>query len=197
MTFGCNPQINFYHVIRSSKLVIFGLKAFRHCVSYKRNSSYSFNQIFLKLCRSFCQGLKMCMMFGCNPQISFYHVIRSSNLVIFGLKAFRHCVSYKRNSSYSFNQIFLKHCRSFCQGLKMCMIFGCNPQINFYHVIRSSNLVIFGLKAFRHCVSYKRNSSYSFNQIFLKHYRCFFQGLKICLSLAVILKLIFVTFFGV
>ena len=26
---------------------------------------------------------------------------------------------------------FFKLCRCFCQGLKMCMTFGCNPQINF------------------------------------------------------------------
>ena len=43
----------------------------------------------------------------------------------------------------------------------MCMAFGYNPQIDFCHFFRNSNLVIFGLKAFRHCVSCERKSSYS------------------------------------
>ena len=38
------------------------------------NSSNSFILIyFAKLCRCFCQGLKMCMWFGYNSQINFYH----------------------------------------------------------------------------------------------------------------------------
>ena len=32
-----------------------------------------------------CQGLKMCMKFGCNPQIIICHFICSLNLVIFWL----------------------------------------------------------------------------------------------------------------
>ena len=65
LTFGCNPQINV--------CVIFGLKAFIHWVSCERNSSYNFSRIFLflKLCRCYCRGLKMCMTFGCNPGIDF------------------------------------------------------------------------------------------------------------------------------
>ena len=51
-------------------------------------------------------------------------------------------VLYERNSSYNFIPILLKLYRCFCQGLKMCMTFGYNPQINFCH---SLNLVIFGL----------------------------------------------------
>ena len=72
----------------------------------------------------------MCMMFGCNPQIILL-LFCSSDLVILGLKALRHWVSCKRNSSYSLNQIFLELCRCFCQDLKMCMTFGSYPQINF------------------------------------------------------------------
>ena len=34
--------------------------------SCERNYSYNFSWILLKLCRCFCQGLKMCMSFGCN-----------------------------------------------------------------------------------------------------------------------------------
>ena len=51
----------------------------------------------------------------------------------------------ERNSSYNFIPIILKHYRCFCQGLKMCMTFEYNPQINFCHFFHSLNLVIFGL----------------------------------------------------
>ena len=40
----------------------------------------------------FCHGLKTCLMFSCNPQIIFCHFFHGSNLVILGLKAFRHWV---------------------------------------------------------------------------------------------------------
>ena len=49
----------------------------------------------------------------------------------------------ERNSSYNFIRILLKLYRCFCQGLKMCMTFGYNPQINFSQFFHSLNLVIF------------------------------------------------------
>ena len=49
----------------------------------------------------------------------------------------------ERNSSYNFIPILLKLYRCFCQGLKMCMTFGYNPQINFCHFFHSLNLVFF------------------------------------------------------
>ena len=60
------------------------------------------------------------------------------------------CPSFKwvlceRNSSYNFIPILLKLYMCFCQGLKKCMTFGYNPQINFCHFFHSLNLVIFGL----------------------------------------------------
>ena len=76
---------------------IFGLKSYRLWNTCKRNY-YSFSWIFLKLSRCFCQGLKMCMKFGHNPQITFYPFFRCSNLVIFGLKAFIHGASCERSN---------------------------------------------------------------------------------------------------
>ena len=61
---------------------------------------------------------------------NFCHCFRSLDLVIFGLKAFRHKVSCERNPSHSLSQIFLKLCMCFCQGFKMRMVFDCNLQIN-------------------------------------------------------------------
>ena len=168
-------------------MVIYGstsTKAYRHWVSCERNY-YSFSFVLLKLYRCLCQGLKMCMMFGCNPQINFCHFSHSLNLVIFGstsTKAYRHWVSCERNY-YSFSFVLLKLYRCLCQGLKMCMMFGCNPQINFCHFSHSLNLVIFestSTKAYRHWVSCERNY-YSFSFVLLKLYRCLCQGLKMCM----------------
>ena len=159
---------------RSLDLVIFGLKAFRHWVSCECNSSYSLSRIISELCRCFYQGLKMCMTFCCNPQINFFSLIHSSDIIILVLRAFWHWVSYERESFYSFSQIFFKLYKIFlCHGLKMCMTFCCNLQINSCHFFRSSDIVSFGLKALRHWVSCECNSSYSFSQIVLKLCRCF------------------------
>ena len=97
----------------------------------------------------------MCMTFGCNPQI-----ICILDLVIFGLKAFRNWLSCERNSSCSFIRIISKVCRYLCQVLTMCMTFGCNPQIIICYFFGSSDLVIFGLKAFRHWVFCERHFSH-------------------------------------
>ena len=82
----------------------------------------------------------MCMTFGCNC-----HFFRSSDLVIFGLKARRHWVSCERNSPDPFLTL-----QVFLSSLNMCMTFGCNHPINFCHFFHNSNKVIFGLKALRH-----------------------------------------------
>ena len=47
-----------------------------------RISSYSFILILLKLHRCFGHGLKICMWFGYNPQIIFYHFFCYFNLGI-------------------------------------------------------------------------------------------------------------------
>ena len=52
-------------------------------VSCERNSSYSFVPIFLKLCMCFRHGMRMCMWFGYNCEIIFYHFFHFVNLVIF------------------------------------------------------------------------------------------------------------------
>ena len=48
-----------------------------------RISSYSFISILLKLHRCFVHGLKICIWFGYNPRIIFYHFFCKLNLVIF------------------------------------------------------------------------------------------------------------------
>ena len=48
-----------------------------------RISSYSFISILLKLHRCFVHGLKICMWFGYNHEIIFYHFFCKLNFVIF------------------------------------------------------------------------------------------------------------------
>ena len=88
------------------------------------------------------------------------------------------------NSSYSFWQILLKLYRCFKDGLKICILFFQNPEIIFYHFFRIFNLDIFRaliLQMYMEYVPCIGNSSYSFWRILLKLYRCFKDGLKICI----------------
>ena len=48
-----------------------------------RNSSYSLIPILLKLYRCCDHALKICILFGYNPQIIFCHFFHNLNLVIF------------------------------------------------------------------------------------------------------------------
>ena len=86
----CGRAFSVAHVrssVRASVLASF-CASFRPSFKWvlcERNSSYNFIPILLKLYRCFCQGLKMCMTFGYNPQINFCHFFHSLNLVIFGL----------------------------------------------------------------------------------------------------------------
>ena len=83
----------------------------------------------------------------------------------------------------------------------MCMRFGCNPQINFCHFFQSLNLVNFWLNFYQSII----DTGYLVNAtpptvlawISFKLFRRFHQGLKMCMWFAVILRLIFVTYFAV
>ena len=155
--------------VRPSVRLSVWLSVTKYC---ERNTSYRW---------CFCQGLKICMTFGCNPYTIFCYFFRSSNLLFLWLKAFRHC---ERNSSHSFSWVFLKLCRCLRQGLKMCMTFGCNPQINFCYLFTSLNIIIFAHKAYRHWVSCEPNLFHK-SQFYLdlfNTFQVFCQGLKTCLT---------------
>ena len=70
-------------------LVIFAAKVNRYKVSCVCNSSQSFMQIPLKLYRCLGHGLKLCILFGYNPQIICCLLNYKMNLVIFATKAIR------------------------------------------------------------------------------------------------------------
>ena len=103
-------------------------------------------------------------------------------------------VSCERNSSYSFLLIFLKLCRCFLHGVRMCMWFGYNCWIIFYHFFHFVNLVIFRpqcinsgylVSATPHTILYQ--SFRNFAHVFSMVWRCAY-------GLDIILELIFVTF---
>ena len=67
----------------------------------------------------------MCVTYDCNPQISYCHFFLHS-LNFSGStsnKAYRHWIACKSNP-YSVSMI----CFKCCQGLKMCIEFGCISQ---------------------------------------------------------------------
>ena len=103
-------------------------------------------------------------------------------------------VSCEHNSSYSFVPIFLKLCRCFHNGMRMCTWFGYNCKIIFYHFFLFANLVFFRpqcidslylVSATPHTVLYR--SFWNFAHVFSMVRRCAWD-------LDVILALIFVTF---
>ena len=89
------------------------------------------------------------------------------------------------NSSYSFRPILLKLYRCFKDGLKICILFFQNPEIIFYHFFPIFNLRHFSspytTDMYMEYVPCIGNSSYSFWRILLKLYKCFKDGLKICI----------------
>ena len=89
------------------------------------------------------------------------------------------------NSSHSFWPILLKLYMGFQDGLKICMRFFQNHEIIFYYFFRIFNWDIFfssnTTEVCREQVPCLLNSSHSFWPILLKLYRCFKDGLKICM----------------
>ena len=151
-------------------------------VPFVCNSSYSFMAIFLKLYRCFCHGLKICMWFRYNPQINFCHFFFILNLVIF------------QESELIVGALSVQLCQQFYvilfetlpvlwHGLKMCMWFGYNYQINFCHIFRILKLVIFASWILSECIVgiLCGQLLLQFYEIFLKLYRCFCHGLKMCM----------------
>ena len=167
-------------------------------VSCERNSSYSFLLIFLKLWRCFLHGLRMCMWFGYNCWIIFYHFFHFVNLVIFRpqcidsgylVSATPHTILYW--SFWNFVYVFAMVWR-YAYGLDIILelIF-----VTFFHFV---NFVIFWpqilwksrdsgylVSATPHTILYQ--SLWNFAHVFAMVWRCA-RGLDI------ILDLIFVTF---
>ena len=101
------------------------------CLAHPRSFEYFYCSFYAPAIRRMRKGIKRC------PCPSVRACICASVRPSFKWVLCEH------NSSYNFIPILLKLYRWFCQGLKMCMTFGYNPQINFCHFFHSLNLVIF------------------------------------------------------
>ena len=88
----------------------------------------------------------------------------SLNLVIFGLKhIYTGCLVNLTPPTIlprSFLNVSVVSVKFFMHDI------GCKPQMQFCHIIQRLNLNSFSTKAYRHWVSYERNSSYNFTWIF-------------------------------
>ena len=115
----------------------FSTSVYRQWEPCEGNSSHNFIPIFLKFCTCFLHGLKMCIWFGYNPCINFYHFFHFVNFVIFWPQILWKCIDSGYLVSAAllriFILIFLKPCTCFLHGLEMYMWFGYNPWINFCH----------------------------------------------------------------
>ena len=77
------------------------MKVNGHWVFCVRNFSYSFIPILLKLYRCLDHALKICMLFGYNPQVNFGHIFYNLNLVVFRTFTLRMCMWF----GYTYSQI--------------------------------------------------------------------------------------------
>ena len=191
MVWRYNPCINvccFFHFANCYFLTSDSMKMLWQWVPCERISSYNFIPTFLKLCKCFLHGLKMCMWFGYNPCINVCHFFHFVNFVIFWpqiLWKSREWVPCERNSSYNFIPVFMKLCTCFCHGMEMCMWFGYNPWINFCHFFHFVNFVIFWPQILWKYIDsgYLVNATpYTISRLSLCNFaHLFCHGLKMCM----------------
>ena len=166
-------------------------------VSCERNSSYSFLLIFLKLCRCFLHDVRMCMWFGYNCWIIFYHFFHFVNLVIFRpqcidsgylVSATPHTILYQ--SFWNFEHVF--------SNMKMCIWFGYNPCIYFFYFFHFANFVIFWPQILWKCCDSGYLVSTTPHTILYWSFWNFVHGFstvwRCAYGLDIILEIIFVTF---
>ena len=80
---GLDIIVRLFFITFSTLWTYFSTSVYRQWVPCERNSSYNFIPIFLKLCKCFLHGLRMCMWFGYNPCVKFCYFFHFANFVIF------------------------------------------------------------------------------------------------------------------
>ena len=154
----------------------------RQWVPCERNSSYNFIPIFLKPCTCFLHDPKMCMWFGYNPCINFYHFFHIADFVISWPQILWKCTDSGYLVSANFIPIFLKLCTCFCHGLEMSVWFEYNPAVNFFHFV---NFVIFWPQILWKCIDSEYHLSatpYTTSSLSLFNFaHLFVHGLKMCM----------------
>ena len=166
--FGCNPQISFLFIFLQFGLSHFlGLtsaEAYRHWVSREPNFSYNFTGIFLKVCKFFRQGLKMCILrFNNSAQIIlcyFFKSIFSST----STKAYIHWVSCHCNSSYCFSLMVFEILQFFVKILHDISCKSSDYVLSLFLQFKHSHFFARPLPKYRHWVSCERNSFYNFSK---------------------------------
>ena len=98
--------------------------------------------IVLKVYRCLGHGLKVCMLFGYNPQIIFCHFFTTwtSN---FSSQSEKVLDIMCKQLLLQFMLIILKLYMWLSRGLKMCIWFGYNPKIIFSYCFHEFSLVVF------------------------------------------------------
>ena len=131
----------------------------------------------------------MCMWFFQNPEIIFYHFFRIFNLDIFWVLILQKSIGSRYLVPLTPPTVFGRSFWNFTWAFRMAWRYACgffqNPEIIFDHFFRIFNLDIFlssnTTEVYREQVPCPLNSSHSFWPILLNLYRCFKNGLKMCM----------------
>ena len=165
------------------------MKVYRQWVPCKRNSSYNFIPIFLKLCTCFRHGLEMCIWFGYNPWINFCPFFHFANFVIswpqilwkcidsgYLVSATPHTILYR--SFWNFAHVFAMVWRCAC-GLDIILDLIFCP---FYYFV---NFVIFWPQILWKCIDsgyHVSTTPYTASCLSLFNFaHLFVHGLKMCM----------------
>ena len=145
-------KLFFYHFFHKLNLVIF-LACFYYQREYIVGTLCA--QLLLQFYANSFETLQMffvmvwryALWFGHSPQIIFCHFFHKLNLVIFSAFLLSKWIDSGHlvcaTPPTVLCQFLSKLHRCFGHGLKICMWFGYNPQIYFYHFFRKLNLAIF------------------------------------------------------
>ena len=109
----------------------------------------SFSRAFLKLCMCFIKVWRCAWRLAVILRLILSLFVRSLNLVIVGLKTYRHWIFCEHSYSYIYTWIFWNAAGVFVKVWKCACFLSAYPQINFCHFICSFNLAQLLLKAYR------------------------------------------------
>ena len=110
----------------------FSTSVYRQWVPHEHNSSYSFIQIFLKLCTCFFHGLEMCMWFGCNAWINSCHFFHFVNFVIFWPQILWKCIDSGYLVSATPHTIFYQSFWNFAHVFSMVWRYACDSYMWYF-----------------------------------------------------------------
>ena len=165
-------------------------EVYRDQVSCPLNSSHSFWPILFKLYRCFKDGLKMCMWFFSVPEINFYYFLHILNLDIFWVLILQKSIGSRYLVPLTPPIVFGRSFWNFICAFRMDGKYACgffqNPEIIFYYFCRIFYLDIFWVLILQKYIGSRYLVPLTLPTVLadpLKLYRCFKDGLKICMWL--------------